>query len=176
MRKLQSNELGRKTISEYKNISKLNICLVLNNIRSMYNVGAIFRSADAFLIERIILTGITPQPPHREIYKTALGSTESVTWSYEKEIINALKKLNNENYVIIGIEQTDTSIELNNIKINKEKKYALVFGNEVEGISDNALKLVDYCIEIPQFGTKHSLNVSVAAGIILYEFTIRCLY
>ena len=168
MRKLKLDELNRLSIEEYRISIKLAITVVLDNIRSAMNVGSIFRTADAFAIEKIILCGITATPPHREITKTAIGATESVEWEYEKEIVIAVNKLKSQNYTLIGVEQTSESKTLGSTIIQDEK-IAIIFGNEVEGISDEILPLLDDCIEIPQFGTKHSLNVSVCAGIVLWE-------
>ena len=144
--------------------------IVLDNVRSMHNVGAIFRTADAFLIEKIILCGITPQPPHREIHKAALGATESVDWKYEKDIVVAVADLKSEGFEIIGIEQTTDSKLITDFEIERGKKYSLILGNEVDGISDEALEHIDIFLEIPQLGTKHSLNVSVCGGIVMWEF------
>ena len=144
--------------------------VLLDSIRSMNNVGAVFRTADAFIIEKVVLCGITPQPPHREIHKAALGATESVDWNYEKDVTEALQKLKSEGYKILAIEQTTGSIALNEQVISKDEKYVVIMGNEVDGVSDEALALCDGFIEIPQLGTKHSLNVSVCAGIIMWEF------
>ena len=170
MRKLKLEELNRVSIEQYKTQSKIPVVVVLDSIRSALNVGSIFRTADAFCIEEIILCGFTATPPHKEINKTAIGATESVSWSYYENIVDALKKLKSENYTIIGIEQTDKSIPLNDFSIVNEIKYALIFGNEVDGISDDIIPLLDTSIEIPQYGTKHSLNVAVCAGILIYEF------
>lgn len=171
MRKLKTHELNRKSVEEYNRTPKLPIVILLDNIRSMYNVGAIFRTCDAFLVEKVILCGITSKPPHREIHKTALGATESVSWSYYKNINEVVEQLKSSNYTIIGIEQTNKSIPLDSLNINADGKYALILGNEVSGISDSIIDKLDYCIEIPQFGTKHSLNVSIAAGIVIYSIT-----
>ena len=135
----------------------------------MHNVGAVFRTADAFLVEKIILCGITPQPPHREIHKAALGATESVDWIYEKDISTALENLKKENFKILGIEQTTNSEIFTDFVIEKNNKYALVLGNEVDGLSDEALSLYDTFLEIPQLGTKHSLNIAVSAGIVVWD-------
>ncbi|MDY3317017.1 RNA methyltransferase [Riemerella anatipestifer] len=169
-KKLKLEELGRIDIETFKKTSKTPLVVVLDNIRSMHNVGALFRTADAFLIERIVLCGITPQPPHREIHKAALGATESVDWGYQKTISVAIEELKTQGYNIIGIEQTTDSISLSDFEINPNQKYALVLGNEVEGLSDEALSLYDSFIEIPQLGTKHSLNVSVCGGIVIWSF------
>ncbi|WP_332028821.1 RNA methyltransferase [Kaistella sp.] len=169
-KKLKLEELGRIDVETFKQTEKIPLVVVLDNVRSMHNVGAVFRTADAFIVEKIILCGITPQPPHREIHKAALGATESVDWIYEKNISEALQNLKNENYKIIGIEQTSTSEIMTDYAINKGEKYALVLGNEVDGLSDEALSIYDAFLEIPQLGTKHSLNVSVCGGIVMWEF------
>ena len=169
-KKLKLEELGRINVETFKQTEKIPLVVVLDNVRSMHNVGAVFRTADAFIIERIVLCGITPQPPHREIHKAALGATESVDWIYEKNISDALQNLKNENYKILGIEQTSTSEIMTDYTINKEEKYALDLGNEVDGLSDEALPTYDTFLEIPQLGTKHSLNVSVCGGIVMWEF------
>lgn len=169
-KKLKLEELGRIDVEAFKQSIKTPLIIVLDNVRSMHNVGAIFRTADAFLIEKIVLCGITPQPPHREIHKAALGATESVDWVYEKDITLALQNLKKENFSIIGIEQTSDSKKLTDYSIDKDQKYALVLGNEVDGLSDEALSLYDTFLEIPQLGTKHSLNVSVCGGIVMWEF------
>ena len=169
-KKLKLEELGRIDVETFKQTEKIPLVVVLDNVRSMHNVGAVFRTADAFIVEKIILCGITPQPPHREIHKAALGATESVDWIYEKNISEALQNLKNENYKIIGIEQTSTSEIMTDFVINKEEKYALILGNEVDGLSDEALSEYDTFLEIPQLGTKHSLNVSVCGGIVMWEF------
>jgi len=169
-KKLKLEELGRIDVETFKKTEKIPLVVVLDNVRSMHNVGAVFRTADAFIVNKIVLCGITPQPPHREIHKAALGATESVDWIYEKNISDALQNLKNENYKIIGIEQTSTSEIMTDYAINKEEKYALVLGNEVDGLSDEALPIYDTFLEIPQLGTKHSLNVSVCGGIVMWEF------
>ncbi len=169
-KKLKLEELGRIDIETFKQTKKTPLVIVLDNVRSMHNVGAIFRTADAFLIEKIVLCGITPQPPHREIQKAALGATESVDWVYEKSIENALKNLRAENYQICGIEQTSDSKIITDFTIKKVGKYALVLGNEVDGLTEEALSYYDTFLEIPQLGTKHSLNVSVCGGIVMWEF------
>ena len=169
MRKLKTNELNRLDIEGYKKSRKNPIVLVLDNIRSLNNIGSIFRTADAFRIEQIFLCGITACPPHRDIQKTALGATESVNWKYYKNTTDAIQDLRKNQYQIIAVEQTDNSIMLNHFNPIADKKYALIFGNEVQGISDVAIEFVDYCVEIPQFGTKHSFNVTVSAGIIIWD-------
>ena len=169
-KKLKLEELGRIDVETFKQTEKIPLVVVLDNVRSMHNVGAVFRTADAFIVEKIVLCGITPQPPHREIHKAALGATESVDWNYEKNISEALENLKKENYQIVGIEQTSNSEIITDYQIKKDQKYALVLGNEVDGLSDEALSIYDTFLEIPQLGTKHSLNVSVCAGIVMWEF------
>jgi 23S rRNA (guanosine2251-2'-O)-methyltransferase len=169
-KKLKLEELGRIDVETFKNTQKIPLVIVLDSVRSMHNVGAIFRTGDAFLIEKVVLCGITPQPPHREIHKAALGATESVDWIYEQDINLAIESLKKENFNIIGIEQTSDSQMISDFQINSDEKYALILGNEVEGISDEALPNVDVFLEIPQLGTKHSLNVSVCGGIVIWEF------
>ncbi len=168
MRKLKLEELGRLNTEEFMGSQKIPVVLVLDNIRSALNVGSLFRTADAFAIQKIVLCGITAQPPHREITKTAIGATESVSWTYEEDIVKSIVKLKSDDYIIFGIEQTDTSNDLTDMNW-PNNKIAIVLGNEVEGISENAIEMLDQSIEIPQFGTKHSLNVSVCGGIILWE-------
>ena len=169
-KKLKLEELGRIDIETFKQKEKTPLVVVLDNVRSMHNVGAIFRTADAFLIEKVVLCGITPQPPHREIHKAALGATESVDWVYEKSTAEALQNLKKEHFTIIGIEQTTDSEIITDYAINKDQKYALVLGNEVDGLSEEALSHYDAFLEIPQLGTKHSLNVSVCGGMVMWEF------
>ena len=168
--KLKLEELNRIDVETFKQTEKIPLVVVLDNIRSMHNVGATFRTADAFLVQKIILCGITSQPPHREIHKAALGATESVDWSHESDINTAINDLKSQGFEILGIEQTSKSVMISDFTINKDKKYAVILGNEVEGISDEALSSVDTFIEIPQLGTKHSLNVSVCGGIVMWEF------
>lgn len=169
-KKLKLEELGRTDVGNYKRLEKIPLVLVLDNVRSMHNVGAVFRTSDAFLVEKILLCGITPVPPHREIHKAALGATESVEWQFFGETAAALEDLREKNYRIIGIEQTTESENITHLQMDKNEKYALVLGNEVEGISEDALMKCDAFLEIPQYGTKHSLNVSVCAGIVIWEF------
>jgi tRNA G18 (ribose-2'-O)-methylase SpoU len=169
MRKLQNRELGRKSVSQFRESEKSPFIIVLDNIRSHSNVGSVFRSADAFLTESIYLCGITARPPHREIQKTALGATESVKWKYFKETSEAVKELKLKGYRIIGIEQAEASIDLADFVVEPEIKYALVFGHEVNGVDQAIINQCDYVVEIPQFGTKHSFNIAVSAGIVLWE-------
>jgi len=166
MRKLLNRELGRKTI---RKAEKSPFTIVLDNVRSHSNVGSVFRTADAFLTTKICLCGITAKPPHRDIQKTALGATESVAWSYYPETMDAITELKNEGYRIVGIEQAEGSVELQNFNIEKGVKYALVFGHEVNGVDQKVLDQCDFCVELPQFGTKHSFNIAVSAGIVLWE-------
>jgi 23S rRNA (guanosine2251-2'-O)-methyltransferase len=169
MRKLSMDELGRKTAEEVKQAEKHRFIVVLDNIRSMHNVGSVFRTADAFLAEAVFLCGYTPQPPHRDIQKTALGATESVDWIYYEKTTDAVTQLKEKGYRIYGIEQTDNSISLEKIGSETNEPIAVIFGNEVEGVDEEVLKMCDGVIEIPQFGMKHSLNISVAAGIVMWE-------
>lgn len=173
MKKMKLEELGRMSVDEFKESEKLPVCILLDNVRSLHNVGSAFRSADAFRAEKIFLTGITGTPPHREIQKTALGATESVVWEYVENPIDILSKLKSEGYELILIEQTTKSISLQNFQLASEKKYCLIFGNEVDGISEAVIEKADAAIEIPQAGTKHSLNVSVCLGIVVWEFYKR---
>ncbi len=170
MRKLKNSELDRKTIDEFKKAVKNPLIVILDNIRSLNNVGSIFRTADAFLIEKIYLCGITAKPPHKDIHKTALGATESVDWEYQKEIVALIKKLQEKKIKVFAIEQTDRALSLNNFEVNKDDKYAFVLGNEVKGVSQLAVSQCDGVIEIPQEGTKHSLNIAVASGLVLWDF------
>ena len=170
VQKLKLEELGRIDVETFKQSSKTPLVVVLDNVRSMHNVGAVFRTADAFLIEKILLCGITPQPPHREIHKAALGTTESVDWAYFESVTEALQNIKSEGYSVVGVEQTTGSQMITEFDFTKNSKYALVLGNEVEGISDEVLPLCDDFLEIPQLGTKHSLNVSVCGRIMIWEF------
>jgi 23S rRNA (guanosine2251-2'-O)-methyltransferase len=169
MRKLKLDELGRITPDQYKDAEKLHVTLVLDNVRSLHNVGSAFRTADAFLVERIFLTGITGTPPNREIHKTALGATESVPWEYVESTVEAVETLRRNAYRIIIVEQTDSSIPLQEFNVEADRKYAFVFGNEVHGVSDDVIPLADSALEIPQAGSKHSLNISVCLGIVVWK-------
>ena len=169
MRKLLNSELERKTIEQFKRTEKNPFIIVLDNVRSLSNVGSIFRTADAFLTDAIYLCGITSCPPHREIQKTALGATESVTWKYFTTTIEAVKELKGKGYKIIAIEQAEGSTELQNLQIEKRQKYALIFGHEVNGVDQEIVNICDHCVEIPQFGTKHSFNIAISVGIVLWE-------
>ena len=169
MKKLKLDELGRISVEKFKEAEKIPVCIVLDNVRSLHNVGSAFRTADAFRIERIYLTGITGTPPHREIQKTALGATESVDWEYGENSVEAVQKVKNEGYTIVIIEQTTGSISLQKFAPKATSKYCLVFGNEVQGVSEGVITLADLALEIPQLGTKHSLNISVCLGIVVWE-------
>jgi 23S rRNA (guanosine2251-2'-O)-methyltransferase len=169
MRKLLNSELERKSIEQFRKSEKSPFIVVLDNVRSQSNVGSIFRTADAFLTKSIYLCGITARPPHREIQKTALGATESVEWKYFPKTIDAIQSLKDSGYLIIGIEQTENSVELQDMRVDKGEMYALVFGNEVNGVDQDILDLCNLCLEIPQFGTKHSFNIAISVGIVLWE-------
>lgn len=168
MKKLKLEELGRYSVEEFREIPKTPMVVVLDNIRSALNVGSIFRTADAFALAGLHLCGITAQPPHREILKTAIGATASIEWKYFPKTADSIRELRQQGYRIIGIEQTDKSIPLNEFK-PPVHPIALVFGNEVGGLSDDVLPLLDDCIEIPQYGTKHSLNVAVCVGVVVWD-------
>ncbi len=168
-RKLLNEELNRLTTEEYKEAEKLPIAVVLDNVRSLNNIGSVFRTSDAFLLSRIYLCGITATPPHREIHKTALGAEESVDWQYFEETTDAVKALKAEGYTIISVEQVENSISLETFAITPGEKYAFIFGNEVKGVQQEVIDLSDSCIELPQFGTKHSFNISVTVGIVLWQ-------
>lgn len=163
------DQLNRVDIESFKELEKTPITIVLDNVRSMHNVGSAFRTADGFAIEQIILCGITATPPHREIEKTALGATQSVEWTHYKETTDAIQALKEQGYKILAIEQAEGSVSLEQFEISKDDKYAFVFGNEVHGVDEEVMEQVDGCIEIPQFGTKHSFNVSVTIGIVLWD-------
>ena len=169
MRKLLNRELERKTVEQFRSTEKAPFIIVLDNVRSQSNVGSIFRTADAFLTEAIYLCGITSTPPHREIQKTALGATESVSWKYFSETSAALNELKDKGYKIIAVEQADGSIALQDLNIDYGGKYALVFGHEVNGVDQEIVNNCDLCVEIPQFGTKHSFNIAISVGIVLWE-------
>jgi len=172
MRKLNVAELGRMDTEEFKKSCKLPITVILDDVRSLYNVGSVFRTSDAFRVERIIICGITATPDNClvEIHKTALGAEESVEWSYSNDCVSVVKELNEKDYITIAVEQVEDSIKLDNLMVDKTKRYALVFGNEVKGVNQNVVNLCKYSLEIPQYGTKHSLNVSVSAGLVIWEF------
>lgn len=169
MKKLKLEELGRISVDQYKNSEKLPICILLDNIRSLHNVGSAFRTADAFSVEKIYLTGITGIPPHREIQKTALGATESVAWEYAESPTIAAQQLKDKGYRIVIVEQTNESIALHKFNPKRDEKLCLVFGNEVNGVSEEVIALADLALEIPQSGTKHSLNIAVCLGIVVWD-------
>ena len=169
MRKLENSELERKSIEDFKQATKTPLILILDDIRSLHNIGSVFRTADAFLIEKIYLCGITATPPNKEIHKTALGATETVVWEHYENVISIIEKLKADDVMTLAIEQVESAVFLQNFEIQKGKKYALVFGNEVHGVSQEAVALCDGCIEIPQLGTKHSLNIAVSAGIVVWD-------
>jgi tRNA G18 (ribose-2'-O)-methylase SpoU len=169
MRKLENSELDRKSIEDFKKSEKTPLILVLDDIRSLHNIGSVFRTADAFLIEKIILCGITATPPNKEIHKTALGATETVSWEHHENVLEVIENLKKENVLTLAIEQVESAIFLQDFKVEKNQKYALIFGNEVYGVAQEAVAVCDGCIEIPQLGTKHSLNISVSAGIVVWD-------
>ncbi|WP_269685731.1 RNA methyltransferase [Flavobacterium lacustre] len=169
MRKLENSELDRKSIESFKKSEKTPLILVLDGIRSLHNIGSVFRTSDAFLIEKIYLCGITATPPNKEIHKTALGATETVAWEHHENVLEVIANLKNEGVTTLAIEQVESAIFLQDFKVDTKQKYALVFGNEVHGVSQEAVALCDGAIEIPQLGTKHSLNISVSAGIVVWD-------
>jgi tRNA G18 (ribose-2'-O)-methylase SpoU len=164
-------ELNRLTIEEFKGEKKIPLVIILDNVRSLNNIGSVFRTSDAFLVESVYLCGITATPPHAEIHKTALGAEYSMEWRYYDNTIDAVKHLKEKGYVICAVEQAQDSIMLDEFTPDKNKKYALILGNEVKGVQQNVVDLCDCCVEIPQYGTKHSLNISVAAGIAIWDFS-----
>ena len=168
-RKLLNEELNRLTTEEYKDAEKLPIVVVLDNVRSLNNIGSVFRTSDAFRIEKIYLCGITATPPNREIHKTALGAEDSVAWEYSKETLPVVNALKAQGYKIYAVEQAENSVSLENFSLLPGEKYALIFGNEVKGVQQEVIEETEGCIEIPQYGTKHSFNISVSAGIVLWE-------
>jgi len=170
MRKLKLEELNRPSVKEFKQQAKLPVVVVLDNVRSLHNVGSAFRTADGFAVEAIYLCGITAQPPHREIEKTALGATQSIEWKYFEAVKDAVDELKSSGYEIVAIEQAENSISLLDFEPSQDKKFALFFGNEVNGVSEEVMKEIDVCLEIPQFGTKHSFNIVISTGIVLWDF------
>lgn len=169
MRKLKISELNRKSVNEFRSAEKSGIVIILDNVRSLNNIGSIFRTADAFLVDHICLCGITATPPHRDIHKTALGATDSVAWSYFTDTTEAIIKLKGEEYIIVSVEQVEGSVMLDRFQPSGKRRYALIFGHEVKGVSPEAVGMSDMAIEIPQFGTKHSFNIAVSAGIVLWD-------
>ncbi len=173
MQKTSNSDLNRISKQDFRTAEKIPVVLVLDNVRSLNNVGSVFRTSDAFAVEEIYLCGITGIPPHRDIEKTALGASETVQWKYFENTIDAIHLLKKSNYKIIAIEQAKESIMLNEAEIKLDEKLAFIFGNEVNGVSEEVMKNIDECIEIPQFGTKHSFNISVSAGIVLWHFYLQ---
>ena len=169
MRKLRNNELGRISVSTFKKTTKTPIIVVLDNIRSLNNIGSVFRTSDAFLVEKIYLCGITAKPPHRDIHKTALGATESVDWEHKEDTLTLVKELRANGIKVASIEQVENSVMLDEFTPNPNNKIAVVFGNEVKGVQQEVVSAADYCVEIPQKGTKHSLNISVSCGVVLWD-------
>lgn len=168
-RKLKNSELNRMNPESFKQASKTPLIIILDNIRSLNNIGSVFRTADAFLVEKIYLCGITAKPPHKDIQKTALGATDSVSWEYKEDTVALTKSLQNEGVFIASIEQAEGSISLDEFKPESGQKYALIFGNEVKGVQQEIVSMSDAVIEIPQYGTKHSLNISVSAGVVIWD-------
>ena len=168
-RKLKNSELDRINSDEFKNSEKTPLIIILDNIRSLNNIGSVFRTADAFLIEKIYLCGITATPPHKDIQKTALGATDSISWEYVENTIDLITKLQSEGIIVASIEQAEHSVSLDKFSIKKDATYAIVFGNEVKGVSQEVVSVSDLVIEIPQYGTKHSLNILVSAGIVIWD-------
>lgn len=169
MRKLKNKELNRLDVDGFKATDKTPLIVVLDNIRSLNNIGSVFRTSDAFVIEKIYLSGITAVPPNKEIHKTALGATESVDWEYIEDTVVLVERLKKENIKVCAIEQADNSVKLQDFTVEPNQKYAIVMGNEVKGVQQEVVSKSDYCIEIPQYGTKHSLNISVTTGIVLWD-------
>lgn len=172
MRKLNVTELGRIDVDQFKQSRKLPLTIILDDVRSLYNVGSVFRTSDAFRVERIILCGITATPDNSlvEIHKTALGAEDSVDWIYSNDCVSVVKDLNSKGYITVAVEQVEDSIKLDNLVVDKTRRYALVFGNEVKGVNQDVVDICNCSLEIPQYGTKHSLNVSVSAGLVIWEF------
>ena len=169
MRKLKNSELDRLSVEEFKETQKTPLIIVLDNIRSLNNIGSVFRTSDAFLVEKIYLCGITATPPHKDIHKTALGSTETVVWEYVENTMDLIAQLKAENVIVASIEQAENATMLNDFKPQPNHKYALVFGNEVKGVAQNVVSASDVILEIPQFGTKHSLNIAVSCGLVVWD-------
>ncbi|MDB2342606.1 RNA methyltransferase [Flavobacteriaceae bacterium] len=170
MRKLKNEELIRKTVSDFKQAEKIPLILILDNIRSLNNIGSVFRTADAFLIEKIYLCGITATPPHKDIHKTALGATENVAWEYVENTLDVVQKLQNEKVSVWAIEQTEKAVLLDVFQPKKNSKHAFILGNEVRGVAQEVVNACGQALEIPQFGTKHSLNISVATGVVVWDY------
>jgi len=173
MRKLKNSELERLSPTEFKIAQKTPLIVVLDNIRSLNNIGSVFRTSDAFLIEKIYLCGITAQPPHKDIHKTALGSTETVAWEYVEDTLELIERLKGLKIKTVAIEQADDAVQLQDFKPVKGEKLAVIFGNEVKGVQQEVVSLADTCVEIPQYGTKHSLNISVSCGVVLWDLFVK---
>ena len=173
MRKLKNSELNRLDVESFKQAKKTPIIIVLDNIRSLNNIGSVFRTADAFLIKKIYLCGITAQPPHKDIHKTALGATDSVDWEYVPDSLSLVEELQKDKNIVISIEQAEGTTMLQDFMPEKDKTYALIFGNEVKGVQQKVVDASDVCLEIPQFGTKHSLNISVSAGVVMWDISAK---
>jgi len=169
MRKLENSELGRKSVDDFREAEKTPLIIVLDDVRSGHNIGSVFRTADAFLLEKIVLCGITATPPNKEIYKTALGATDTVAWEHSPSVVEAIEKLKADGVKVYAVEQVENAVMLQDFKVDNDQRYALVFGNEVFGVAQEAIALCDGSIEIPQLGTKHSLNISVSAGIVIWD-------
>ena len=169
MRKLENSELERKSVEDFKTATKTSLILILDDIRSLNNIGSVFRTADAFLVEKIYLCGITATPPNKEIHKTALGATETVDWEYSQDVVSVIQKLKSDKIKVYAIEQVENAIFLQDFSVNQNEKYAVIFGNEVFGVNQKAIEICDGTIEIPQLGTKHSLNIAVSAGIVVWD-------
>lgn len=173
MRKLKNEELNRPNLEDYKEVSKQSVTVVLDNVRSLNNVGSAFRTSDAFSIEKVFLCGITGQPPHRDINKTALGATDSVEWEHTETTLKAVEQLKADGWKVMAVEQAESSLSLSDFKPDPDEKYAFVFGNEVFGVEQEVIDASSNCLEIPQFGTKHSLNISVSIGVVLWHYTLH---
>lgn len=169
MKKLILDELNRKNVEEFKKSEKTPLIIVLNDIRSLHNIGSVFRTADAFLIEKIYLCGITATPPHKEIHKTALGATDAVDWEYAQDALQVVTNLQKEGVQVVALEQVENAVFLQDFKVQSQQKYALVFGNEVKGVAQEIINQANTVVEIPQLGTKHSLNIAVSAGIVIWD-------
>jgi tRNA G18 (ribose-2'-O)-methylase SpoU len=176
MRKLKNSELGRINVEEFKKTAKIPLIVILDNIRSLNNIGSVFRTSDAFLIEKIYLCGITAKPPHKDIHKTALGATESVDWEYMEDTLQLVEKLKDSNIKIVSIEQADNSTMLQDFTLEKDQKYAVIMGNEVKGVQQEVVSASDYCVEIPLFGTQDALNISVSWGVVLWDLFKKMKY
>lgn len=175
MKKLSMDDLNRLSVEEFKETDKFPYVLILDDIRSMNNIGSVFRTSDAFKVEKVYLCGITATPPHREIQKTALGADETVTWEHVEDVVQLVKKLQAEGYIVAAVEQVENSVSLLDFQPKVNQKYAFVFGNEVFGVNQSVVEQADFCLEIPQYGTKHSLNISVTAGVVSWDFVSKVL-